>query len=204
MFFALIFVVIDTRHELGEMKSSGQVDDKGAIPVGWPELQDPNDQSASRDSTHWDGRRRVRMIGYMMDGYHPSRDGEQVRMFILLPAAGQFLGAAPRIPNQMVEVRPRHPVVFKYGDLVWASGALSLTIVSLGDEKAAYSMMVPRLTLGGHLSSVRSTAKMRVCELRRPTRQEVTDIAERRSRIRLFCRSHRVALRPPLPVHAWV
>jgi hypothetical protein len=140
MLLALIFVAIDMRHELGEMKSSGQVDDKGAIPVGWPELEDPHDHSASLDSTLWDGRRRVRMIGYMMDGYHPSRDGEQVSMFILMPAAGQFLGAAHRIPNQMVEVRPRHPVIFKYRDLVWASGTLNLTIGSLGDEKATYSM----------------------------------------------------------------
>ena len=32
----------------------------------------------------------------MMDGYRPSRDGEQVSMFILLPEAGQFLHPAHR------------------------------------------------------------------------------------------------------------
>lgn len=82
----------------------------------------------------------MRMIGYMMDGYKPSRDGEQVNMFILLPEAGQFLHPAHRIPSQMVEVWPLHPARFGYRQLVWASGILNRTIGNPGDGKAAYAI----------------------------------------------------------------
>jgi hypothetical protein len=131
MVLALVLVAMDIRIDLSELKSSGQRDEQGAIPLGWPDLE----VSASQD-----GQRRVRMIGYMMDGYQPSRDGAEVNMFILLPEAGQFLHPAHRIPNQMVEIRPRHPIVFRYRDLVWASGVLNRTIGNPGDEKAAYAM----------------------------------------------------------------
>ena len=80
------------------------------------------------------------MIGYMMDGYQPSRDGAKVDMFVLLPEAGQFLHPAHRIPNQMVEVRPSHPLVFHYRDMVWATGMLNRTLRGTQDEKAAYAM----------------------------------------------------------------
>ncbi|HEY3824075.1 MAG TPA: DUF3299 domain-containing protein [Bryobacteraceae bacterium] len=130
MILALVLVAMDMRIDLSELKSSGGIDEQGAVPLGWPNLE---------VSAHQDGR-RVRMIGYMMDGYQPSRDGAQVNMFILLPEAGQFLHPAHRIPSQMVEIRPRHPVVFRYRDLVWASGVLNRTIGSTGDEKAAYAM----------------------------------------------------------------
>jgi hypothetical protein len=131
MVLALVLVAMDIRIDLSELKSSGQRDEQGAMPLGWPDLE---------VSANQDGPRRVRMIGYMMDGYQPSRDGAQVSMFILLPEAGQFLHPAHRIPNQMVEIRPRHPIVFRYRDLVWASGVLNRTIGSPGDEKAAYAM----------------------------------------------------------------
>jgi hypothetical protein len=137
MLLAVVLVAMDMRSDLSELKSTGQVDEQGAVPLGWPDLE------VLRES-----RRRVRMIGYMMDaaprdgyrhGYEPSRDGAQVDMFILLPEAGQFLHPAHRIPNQMVEVRPNHPVVFRYRELVWASGMLNRTI-GHGDEEAAFAM----------------------------------------------------------------
>jgi hypothetical protein len=121
MLLAFVLVAIDMRDDLSELKSSGWMDDKGAVPVGWPELEGRREAAAPLASAHWDGQRRVRMIGYMMDGYRATRDGARVGMFILLPEAGQFLHPAHRIPNQMVEVRPRRPVVFRYRDLVWAS-----------------------------------------------------------------------------------
>jgi hypothetical protein len=126
LLLAFILVAIDMRSDLSELKSSGKADNNGTIPVGWPDL--PNAR-----------RERVRMIGYMMDGHESSRDGAPVETFILLPEAGQFLHPAHRVPDQMVEVRPRHPVIFRYRDLVWASGTLNRTIGNRGDDKAAYA-----------------------------------------------------------------
>jgi hypothetical protein len=56
-------------------------------------------------------------------------------MFILLPEAGQFLHPAHRISNQMVEVRPTHPLAFRYRELVWASGILNRTFGEPGRRK---------------------------------------------------------------------
>lgn len=138
MLLAFVLVAMDMRSDLDELKSSGQADSNGAIPVGWAELEGRSD-SAVQHAPLWEGL-RVRMIGYMMDGYKPSRDGEQVNMFVLLPEAGQFLHPAHRIPNQMVEVRPLHSVAFRFRQLVWASGTLNHTTARRGDEKAAYAM----------------------------------------------------------------
>jgi hypothetical protein len=134
MLLAVGLVAMDMRSDLSELKPAGQVDDKGAVPVGWPDL-----------ALQHDGAGRVRMIGYMMDGYQSSRDGATVDMFVLLPEAGQFLHPAHRIPNQMVEVHPSHPVVFHNRDLVWASGMLNRTIGSPGGEKAAYAMVAAQV-----------------------------------------------------------
>jgi len=130
MLLAVALVAMDMRSDLSELKSAGQVDDKGAQPVGWPDLARQNE-----------GTGRIRMIGYMMDGYRPSRDGATVDMFVLLPEAGQFLHPAHRIPNQMVEVHLSHPVVFHHRDLVWVSGILNRTMSNHGDDKAAYAMI---------------------------------------------------------------
>jgi hypothetical protein len=117
MLLAVALVAMDMRSDLSELKPAGQADDKGAVPVGWPDLALQHESAG-----------RVRMIGYMMDGYRPSRDGATVDMFVLLPEAGQVLHPAHRIPNQMVEVHPTHGVVFHNRDLVWASGMLNRTI----------------------------------------------------------------------------
>jgi hypothetical protein len=129
MVLAVALVAMDMRSDLSEMKSTGQRDDKGAVPVGWPDLERGRE-----------GPRRVRMIGYMMDGNQPSRDGATVDMFVLMPEAGQFLHPAHRIPNQMVEVRPSNPVVFHYRDLVWATGTLNRTMSTHEDDKAGCAM----------------------------------------------------------------
>lgn len=129
MLLAVALVGMDMRSDLSELKSTGEMDDKGAVPVGWPDLEQRHD-----------GPGRVRMIGYMMDGYQPSRDGATVDMFVLLPEAGQFLHPAHRMPNQMVDVHPSHQVVFRYRDLVWASGTLTRTIGIPGAERAAYAL----------------------------------------------------------------
>jgi hypothetical protein len=128
LFLAYILVAVDMRSDLSELNPVKQVDDEGPIPVGWPDLE--------RDGAQG----RVRMIGYMMDGYQPSSDGTPVDMFILLPEAGQFLHPAHRFPNQMVEVRPRHPVAFRRRELVWAVGTLNRTTGKPDDDKAAWAM----------------------------------------------------------------
>jgi hypothetical protein len=130
MLLAVALVAMDMRSDLSELKPAGQADDKGAVPIGWPDL-----------ARQHEGAGRVRMIGYMTEGYQPSRDGATVELFVLLPEAGQFLHPAHRIPNQMVEVHASHPVLFHRRDLVWASGILSRTIGSSGEEKAAYEMV---------------------------------------------------------------
>jgi hypothetical protein len=132
---AVALVGMDMRSDLSELKSAAEVDDKGAVPVGWPDLERKYEDTG-----------RVRMIGYMMDGYQPSRDGVTVDMFVLLPEAGQLLHPAHRIPNQMVEVHPSHPVVFHYRDLIWATGILNRTIGSSRNEKAAYAMVAAEVT----------------------------------------------------------
>jgi hypothetical protein len=110
------------------------VDDSGFVPVGWPELETRGAEGPGS------AQGRVRMIGYMMDGYRPSPDGTSVDMFVLLPEAGQFLHPAHRIPNQMVEVRPKRPIVFKNRELVWVSGRLDRTVGKPGDERAAWAI----------------------------------------------------------------
>jgi hypothetical protein len=139
MLLAVGLVAMDMRSDLSELKSTGHVDDEGAAPVGWP---DPARQHEGSGRV----RGRVRMIGYMMDGYRPSREGSTVDMFVLLPEAGQFLPPAHRIPSQMVEVHLSRPVVFHYRDLVWATGMLNRTMGSSGDEKAAYAMIAAEVT----------------------------------------------------------
>jgi hypothetical protein len=128
MLLAVALVGMDMRSDLSELKSTGKMDGKGAVPVGWPDLD------------LWHDGPRVRMIGYMMDGYQPSRDGALVDVFVLLPEAGQFLHPAHRIPNQMVDVHPSHSVVFRYRDLVWASGTLTRTMGRPGAGRAAYAL----------------------------------------------------------------
>jgi hypothetical protein len=137
LFLAFALAAMDMRSDLDQLRSSGQPDDKGAVPMGWSELTQ-SDLAAGLSTTEGEGPRRVRMIGYMMDGNRPSRDREQVSMFILLPEAGQLLHPAHRIPNLMVEVWPLHSVNFRYRQLVWVSGTLNRTIGSPGPEKAAF------------------------------------------------------------------
>lgn len=128
LFLAYILVALDIRSDLSGLNPARQANDEGSIPVGWPELE--------RDGAQG----RVRMIGYMMEGYQPAPDGAPVDMFILLPEAGQLLHPAQRIPNQMVEVRPRRPVLLRRRELVWAVGTLNRTAGKPAEEKAAWAM----------------------------------------------------------------
>lgn len=129
MILAVALVAMDMRRDLSEMRSTGLKDDRGAVPVAWPELKQGSEFSG-----------RVRMIGYMMDEHRPVRDDSRVDTFILLPEAGTFLHPAHRIPNQMVVVWSSNPVVFRERDLVWVSGNLSRTLRKSGEDQPNYAM----------------------------------------------------------------
>jgi hypothetical protein len=128
LLLASVLVSVDMRADLSELRAAAQADEKGVTPLGWADLE-------AQGAPGW-----VRMIGYMMDGYRPSKDSAAVDMFILLPEAGQFLHPAHRDPGQMVEVWPRHLVHFTNRELVWAIGILNRTAGRTGDEKAAWAM----------------------------------------------------------------
>jgi hypothetical protein len=134
LFLAYILVAVDMRSDLSELNPAKQaVAEEGPIPVGWPALEGQGAQGRVRQA-------QIRMIGYMMDAYQSASEGVPVDLFILLPEAGQFLHPAHRIPNQMVEVRPRHAVPFRRRELVWAVGTLNRTMGKPGEEKAAWAM----------------------------------------------------------------
>jgi hypothetical protein len=145
LILAYILVAADMRSDLSDLKPAQASLDQPTALVGWPGLEAADTEKRagrpiSVEEARWRSQPRVRMLGYMMDGYTPSRDGSPVEMFILLPDAGQFLHPAHRIPNQMVEIWLTHPAPFVYRRLVWVSGALARTSRRPDFEKASYAM----------------------------------------------------------------
>ena len=130
MILAFVLVAMDMRADLSDLKPASLVDDSGAVPLGWPDLSGRGEVSV-----------RVRMIGYMMDEGPGPRDGTSVNSFILLPEAGQFLHPAHRVPNQSVVIWATKPVVFRYRQLVWASGRLNRTIRRSEEAEPAYALV---------------------------------------------------------------
>jgi hypothetical protein len=84
----------------------------------------------------------VRMLGYMMDGYHPVRDGTYVKMFVLMPEAGQLLHPAHRLRDEMVEVWLAGGQSIPYMDrnLVWVEGKLQRIRQKARDGLASYAI----------------------------------------------------------------
>lgn len=140
MILAYILVAADMRSDLSDLKPSGEMPDKATALIGWPDLETAPEQLVSLEQTRWHSPRAARMLGYMMDGYQPSRDGAQVEMFILMPEAGQFLHPAHRIPDEMVEIWLSRPLPFQYRRLVWVSGLLARVAGRRISEKASYAM----------------------------------------------------------------
>ena len=108
LFLAYILVAVDIQSDLSELKPAKQADEKGFVPVGWPKLEG------------WGAQGRVRMIGYMMDGYKPSADGASVRMFVLLPEAGQFLHSRIGFQTRWWRSGRASLITFRDRQLVWA------------------------------------------------------------------------------------
>jgi hypothetical protein len=132
-----MLVAEDMRSDLADLKPTQSVVSLGLPVIGWPDL-DPRDGHAAQ--TRWPPQSMIKMLGYMMDGYTPTRDGEPVHMFILMPDAGHFLHPAHRVPEEMVEVWLNRPVWFKYRRLVWVSGMLTRVVQKQDAGKALFSM----------------------------------------------------------------
>lgn len=66
----------------------------------------------------------TRVLGYMMDGEKPIRDGAEVNRFTLLPDAGSVVHPAHRFGDQMIDVQLKTgaTILFKEGRLVWVWG----------------------------------------------------------------------------------
>jgi len=123
-------IAADMRTDLSDLKPRSTTWDDDARLIGWSQL------GADRLPEG-----RVRMLGYMMDGYKYARDGVPVAMFVLMPGAGHFMHPAHRDPDQMVEVwpKPGH-VVFKNRELVRASGTFVRVPGPLREEHAQYAL----------------------------------------------------------------
>lgn len=148
LILAFILVAMDMRTELSDLIPAEPLPDHTASLIGWQDLEIPNGKTLSLEQTRWQPDRRVRMLGYMMDNYgmdglKPLPDGAFVRMFVLMPEAGHFLHPAHRIPDQMVEVWPSRPVVFRFRSLIWSTGNLARKSGShsrMGEDAALYAM----------------------------------------------------------------
>ena len=67
---AVVLVAIDMRADPSDFKSTGKIDDSGALPVGWPDLNEGREVSV-----------RARTIGYMMDEPPGPHDKTRVPTF---------------------------------------------------------------------------------------------------------------------------
>jgi hypothetical protein len=140
LFLAFILVAADMRSDLSELKPMQSPVDQATPLVGWQDLEIPEGQSVSAEQRRWQTPRRVRMLGYMMEGEPPSQEGAPATLFVLLPEAGHILHPAHRIPDQMVEIRLTHAAPFRFRSLVWVSGTLIRTADGPKSDKAMYAM----------------------------------------------------------------
>lgn len=125
---ACVLVSADIRSDLSDLKAAELYGKQGAPLVGWGDLE----------KYHRDGR--ASMLGYMMDGSTPSRDGASASTFVLMPEAGQWLHPAHRIPDEMVEVWMSRPISFKYRQLMWVTGRLNRAISRSREEIPSWSL----------------------------------------------------------------
>jgi hypothetical protein len=144
LILAFVLVAADMRSDLSELIPSESLPDHAATLIGWADLEIPQGRSMSLEEMRWQPGRRVRMLGYMMDGYgdghRPSQDRATIRTFVLLPEAGHILHPAHRIPDQMVEIWPNRPATFRFRSLVWVEGLLARTATRPDAERALYAM----------------------------------------------------------------
>jgi hypothetical protein len=144
LILAFLLVAADMRSDLSDLMPREALPDQSTFLIGWSDLEIPAGRSVSLEQTRWEPQRRVRMLGYMMDGVapdgKPSRDDLPVKSFVLLPEAGQILHPAHHIPDQMVKIWLNLPARYKYRSLVWATGALTWKSERRDGDKALYAM----------------------------------------------------------------
>jgi hypothetical protein len=119
-----LFIAADMRSDLSGLRLQQTTSGDGAVLVSWKDLETNDERGRQRDRDLPNGP--ARMLGYMMDGYRPARDGTQIEMFMLMPEAGQLLHPAHRLPDEMVEVWLAGGQTIPYLDrqLVWVEGIL--------------------------------------------------------------------------------
>jgi hypothetical protein len=105
--------------------SSTQPNLSGLTPIRSPQEHYPllNWSSLGRDHPR---NRPVEVLGYMVDGDHPLREGELVHDFFLLAEAGNVLHPAHRFGDHMIAVHLGNDarVQFSPRSLVWVWGII--------------------------------------------------------------------------------
>ena len=69
LILAFILIAADMRTDLSDLIPSEALSDPGTALIGWRDLEIPDGQSMSLEQKRWQPGRRVRMLGYMLDGY---------------------------------------------------------------------------------------------------------------------------------------
>ena len=84
----------------------------------------------------------TRVLGYMMDGEKPIRDGTEVNRFVLLPDAGSAVHPAHRFGDQMIDVQLRTgtAILFQEGRLVWVWGTWKVLAGNSTGDKPLYQL----------------------------------------------------------------
>jgi hypothetical protein len=125
-------IAIDMRTDLSDLKAIRGKSVDGYPAFGWADLANmiPGHPTPAR------------MLGYMMDGYHPVSDETPVMMFTLMPDAGHILHPAHRVPDEMVEVWLPLDMPIRYLNrrLVWVSGTLRRKDAAMKEGEALYTI----------------------------------------------------------------
>jgi len=108
----VLVVFASTQPNLSELTPIGNPQENYSL-LNWSSL--------GRDSP---SNKAVQVLGYMMDGDRPLREGEWVQDFVLLPEAGNLLHPAHRFEDQMIAVQLKNDsrVQFSPRLLVWVWG----------------------------------------------------------------------------------
>jgi hypothetical protein len=84
----------------------------------------------------------ARVLGYMMEGAQPMRDGATAGSFVLLPDRGSGTHPAHRFGDQMIEIRlaAGETVRFSEGRLVWVWGTWKILAGDPGGQVPLYRL----------------------------------------------------------------
>ncbi len=136
-----LLIAADMRSDLSELEFRHAAYNGDATLVAWKDLKVDERPGHQPHAAEVVGG-HARMLGYMMDGTRPVRDGTAVKMFVLMPEAGQFLHPAHRVPDEMVEVwiAGGHTIPYLNRSLVWVEGDLHPVGEKATPGNASYAM----------------------------------------------------------------